>query len=174
VATANNSIVRRAVAADLPRIIEIARQSTGAAQWNPDEYERMLQAGTPLSARVLLVIEDEDGAARTIHGFLAGQEVSGEWEIENLAIGKPTRRRGLGLHLLHEFLQLVRSRNGKEIYLEVRESNLPARALYAKCTFIEAGRRKSYYQNPEEDALILRFSFSQETVNLIEPGRGVC
>jgi ribosomal-protein-alanine N-acetyltransferase len=157
-----NSIVRGAVAADLPRIIEISRQSTGAAQWNPAEYERMLQAGTPLSARVLLVIEEDDGAARTIHGFLAGQEVSDEWEIENLAIWKSARRRGLGLHLLYEFLQLVNNRMGKEIYLEVRESNVAARALYAKCTFIEAGKRKSYYRNPEEDALVLKFSFSQK------------
>src|SRR5258708_2751459 len=151
--TAKNTIVRVAVPQDLPRIIEIAQRAAGAAQWNAGEYERMLRVGSSRSARVVLVVE-EDGADRTIHGFLAAQEVSGEWEIENLAICESARRRGLGLRLMNEFLQLVHKRQGKEIFLEVRESNGAARAFYAKCTFVEAGRRKSYYHNPEEDDLI--------------------
>ena len=160
--TAKNTIIRAAIPGDLPRIIEIARQSADAAQWNADEYERMLSPGPSLSAYVVLVAE-EDGAACSIHGFLTAKEVAGEWEIENLAVREMARRRGLGLRLLHEFLQLVHRRQGKAIYLEVRESNEAARALYSKCTFVEAGRRKSYYRNPEEDALILKFSFSRKT-----------
>ena len=112
-----------------------------------------------LSDRVVLVIESNPGAR--VCGFLAAHEVLGEWEIENLAIGELDRRRGLGLLLLHEFLRLVRDRHGKEVFLEVRESNVAARALYSKCTFVEAARRRSYYQDPEEDALILKFSFLQ-------------
>jgi ribosomal-protein-alanine N-acetyltransferase len=156
--TAKNTTIRSAVPEDLPRILEIERQSSGAAQWKADEYERMLSRGPSLSAHVVLVAEEE-GAVRAIHGFLAAKEVAGEWEIENLAVRETARRRGVGLRLLHEFLQLVHRRKGKAIYLEVRESNEAARALYSKCTFVEAGRRKSYYRNPEEDALILKFSF---------------
>jgi len=160
--TAKNTIIRAAVSEDLPRIIEIARQSSGVAQWNTDEYERMLSPGISLLAHVVLVAEQE-GSGHAIHGFLAAKEVAGEWEIENLAVRETARRRGLGLRLLHEFLQLVHRRQGTAIYLEVRESNEAARALYSKCTFVEAGRRKSYYRDPEEDALILKFSFSRET-----------
>jgi ribosomal-protein-alanine N-acetyltransferase len=153
-----NTTIRRAAAEDLPRILEIAQQATSAAQWRPSEYERMLGESWSLSEDILLVIQDA-GANHTIHGFLAAREVSGEWEIENFAICESVRRHGLGLRLLHEFLRLVHDRQAKEVFLEVRESNLAARALYSKCTFVEAGRRKSYYHNPQEDALILRFSF---------------
>lgn len=156
--TAKNTVIRAAVSEDLPCILEIARQSAGAAQWNTDEYERMLSPNISLSAHVVLVAEEE-GPVRTIHGFLAAKEVAGEWEIENLAVRETARRRGFGLQLLREFLQLVHKRQGIAIYLEVRESNEAARALYSKCTFVEAGRRKSYYHNPQEDALILKFSF---------------
>jgi ribosomal-protein-alanine N-acetyltransferase len=155
---AKNMIVRVAVAEDLPRIMEIAQQSASAAHWSPGTYEKMLRTGSALSADILLVIQ-EKGADHTIYGFLAAHQVSGEWEIENLAIYESARRRGLGLLLLQEFLRIVKDRHGKEIFLEVRESNRAARWLYSKCTFVEAGRRKSYYHNPEEDALILKFSF---------------
>jgi ribosomal-protein-alanine N-acetyltransferase len=94
---------------------------------------------------------------------LAARQVAGsEWEIENVAVSGPARRRGLGSHLLGAFLDLVRSRGGIEVYLEVRESNRAARALYEKWAFQEAGRRKSYYRDPDEDALVLRFSFPQQ------------
>jgi ribosomal-protein-alanine N-acetyltransferase len=58
-----------------------------------------------------------------------------------------------------EFLNLVRDRGGRDIFLEVRASNDAAQRLYQKWAFVPAGVRKSYYQSPEEDALILRLSF---------------
>ena len=85
----------------------------------------------------------------------------GEWEIDNVAVVGAARRRGLGSRLLGEFMDLARIGGGKHIFLEVRASNLEARALYRKWAFLEAGLRKSYYENPVEDALILRFSFPQ-------------
>ena len=57
----------------------------------------------------------------------------------------------------------IRGNGAKVVYLEVRESNKAARALYEKWAFIEAGRRKSYYQEPLEDALVLKFYFSDES-----------
>ena len=154
-----NATVRLAAEGDLTSIMEIAQQSVSAAQWNVGEYKNMLLGGSSLSGDILLVIHGE-GADHKIYGFLAAHEVSGEWEIENLAICESARRRGLGLRLLKEFLRIAKDRDAKDIFLEVRESNVAARSLYSKCTFVEAGRRRSYYHNPEEDALILRFSFS--------------
>jgi [ribosomal protein S18]-alanine N-acetyltransferase len=60
--------------------------------------------------------------------------------------------------LLGAFLDLVREHGGKQVFLEVRESNHAARALYEKWAFVESGRRKMYYHDPPEDALVLRFS----------------
>jgi [ribosomal protein S18]-alanine N-acetyltransferase len=60
---------------------------------------------------------------------------------------------------MEEFMSVARNRGGKAIFLEVRGSNQAARRLYKKLAFAEAGRRKMYYDDPEEDALVLKFSF---------------
>ena len=144
--------IRKALPADLPRLIEIARHAVTAAQWSVAQYERMFSSG-----RLALVIE-ENGQ---VMAFIVGRGLAEEWEIENIAVSGPARRRGLGSHLLGEFLHHVQSNGGREVFLEVRESNRAARELYEKWAFIEAGRRKSYYQDPPEDALILKFYFPQ-------------
>ncbi len=150
--------VRPAQSQDVPGLMEIASQSVTAARWNEQAYAKLFAPEAP-PGLVGLVIE-EDGQAM---GFLVGRSVDGqgdhEWEIENVAVSGPARRRGLGSHLLGEFLRMVRDRGGREVFLEVRESNQAARKLYEKWAFVEAGRRKAYYQNPQEDALILKFSF---------------
>lgn len=148
--------VRPGLASDLTRLTEIARHSVTAAQWRREEYEKLFAAETAFP-RSLMVIEDND----QVEGFIVGRSADREWEIENVAVSGSARRRGLGSHLLGEFLRLVRERDGREIFLEVRESNQAARKLYGKWAFVEAGRRKAYYQNPQEDALILRFSFPE-------------
>jgi ribosomal-protein-alanine N-acetyltransferase len=146
--------VRPAVYEDVPRIVEIAGRSVTAAQWTRSDY---LQLFTPEQgqARTALVIEQDGG----VMGFIVGRKVDHEWEIENVAVTGPARRNGLGSHLLGEFLNVVRELGGRDVFLEVRESNASARALYEKWAFVESGRRKSYYAAPLEDALILRFSF---------------
>jgi len=53
-------------------------------------------------------------------------------------------------------LDVLSGRGARQIYLEVRESNAPARRLYAAHGFREVGRRKEYYRRPVEDAIVLR------------------
>jgi ribosomal-protein-alanine acetyltransferase len=153
--------VRAAEPNDISRIIEIATESATAARWNPKEYENLFAHGArdahgPKANRTALVIE-ENGM---VSGFIVAHQIGDEWEIENIAVAQRMQHRGLGTRLLTEFLELVRRQKGRQIFLEVRESNLAARALYRKSGFKETGRRKSYYENPPEDALILRFIFS--------------
>jgi ribosomal-protein-alanine N-acetyltransferase len=62
----------------------------------------------------------------------------------------------LGRALVEEAVDTLRARGVKQIYLEVRDSNAPARALYAGHGFKEVGRRKAYYRRPVEDAIVLR------------------
>lgn len=149
--------VRPARSEDVPRMMEIARLSATAALWEQEVYTSLFAAErTP--AYVVLVVEEQE----RVVGFLAGREVAGgEWEIENVAVNADARRRGLGSRLMGEFLDLVRGRGGAEVYLEMRESNRAARALYEKWAFNEAGRRKAYYQHPSEDAVVLKFSFPE-------------
>jgi [ribosomal protein S18]-alanine N-acetyltransferase len=144
--------VRAGTAGDLTRMMEIAEYSVTSAQWAQVEYEKLAK---PQSNREFLVVSEND----RVCGFIVGQEVMGEWEIENIAISGDARRRGLGSRLVGEFLDRALARGGTDIYLEVRESNHAARKLYEKWGFVEAGRRKSYYHSPPEDAMLLRFSF---------------
>ncbi len=160
--------VRPAIPSDQPRLVEIASHSATAAQWNQAEYLKLfsldapeaktqVEAGTQtqLQSRTALVVEQD----AIVVGFIVGRQVEDEWEIENIAVTGTARRRGLGSRLVGELLDLVRSRGGKSVFLEVRESNRAARSLYEKWAFIEVGRRKTYYQNPAEDALVLQFKF---------------
>jgi [ribosomal protein S18]-alanine N-acetyltransferase len=146
--------VRPASAADIPRLVEIAAHSVIAAQWNQDQYVQLF-APSKVQDRLALAIESNG----EVVGFIVGRLIQNECEIENVAVHGAARRRGLGSRLLGEFLDLIQSRGGREIWLEVRESNLAARALYEKWAFVEAGRRKHYYSEPDEDALILKFNF---------------
>ena len=163
--------VRPARPSDQQRLVEIAAHSATAAQWNQAEYLKLLtseesasqsEGGLPVidprseaQSRTALVVEQD----ANVVGFIVGQQLEDEWEIENIAVTGAARRRGLGSRLVGELLDVVRGRGGKSVLLEVRESNRAARSLYEKWGFLEAGRRKMYYQNPPEDALVLEFKF---------------
>ena len=91
-----------------------------------------------------------------IAGYVVALEAADEGEILNLAVAPAGRRRGLGRALVEAMLDALRSRGVGQVYLEVRESNATARALYASRGFKEVGRRKEYYRRPVEDAIVLR------------------
>ena len=88
-------------------------------------------------------------------GFIVAQNVGSEWEIENLVVDAGNRRRGLATHLLRQLLCMALNQGAKAIALEVRESNQAARHFYANFGFRESGRRKGYYREPEEAAVLL-------------------
>jgi len=136
---------------DIPALMALEKHAVTASHWSKEQYERLFSGNVP--TRVARVIE-EDGV---VDGFLVARAVGNEWEIENIAIAGPARRRGLGSRLLGEFLDLARERGAESVFLEVRESNRAARALYEKWAFVEAGRRSGYYREPEEDAAVYRF-----------------
>ena len=91
-----------------------------------------------------------------IVGYLIAREAGGTGEILNLAVDPPHRRAGIASALLDAGLVVLRRRGAEEIFLEVRESNLAAQALYLGAGFRPVGQRARYYRNPVEDALILR------------------
>lgn len=147
--------VRPATREDIPAILEIERATPTAAHWDEQEYLRALRPGG-LPERVLLSAEDG-----VVHGFVFAKVLGPEWEIENVVVHPDCRRRGLGSQLLADLILRARSRGASSVYLEVRESNHPARKLYSQLGFSEIGRRKSYYSDPEEDALLFRLDFPQ-------------
>lgn len=145
-----NLHIRSATAADIPAVMALEKHAATAAHWSIAQYQAAFPGEKP--SRISLVIEGESG----IQGFLIARAVESEWEIENLAVAGPAQRRGLGTRLVGEFLGMARSRGAQAVFLEVRESNLAARRLYQKWAFAESGRRKLYYREPDEDAIVFR------------------
>ena len=80
-------------------------------------------------------------------------------ELENIVVAGEWRRRGTGSRLLQKLISTLRERRLRQVQLEVRESNSIARALYRKFGFAERGRRKKYYTNPSEDAVLYALVF---------------
>jgi ribosomal-protein-alanine acetyltransferase len=146
--------IRRATLADIPALMALEKHAATAAHWSLQQYETAFSAEAP--SRVVLILEEEAG----VQAFIAGRALGEEWEIESIAVAGPARRRGLGTRLLGEFVDLARSQGAEAIFLEVRESNLAARRLYEKWAFVESGRRKCYYREPEEDGMVYRLGFA--------------
>ena len=146
--------IRSAASADLPAMMLLEKHAATAAHWTAQQYEALFRGHSP--ERRALIIEDESG----LQGFVIARVVDREWEIENIAVAGPARRRGLGTRLLGELLDQARGRGADAVFLEVRESNRAARALYEKWAFVESGRRPGYYKDPEEDALLYRLGFT--------------
>lgn len=145
--------IRPATAADIPDMMALEAHAVTAAHWRGEDYFRIFAAHSP--RRAALVIEED----AQVCGFLVALSTGAEWEIENIAVAGPARRRGLGTRMLGEFLDLARAEGASSVWLEVRESNAAARSLYEKWAFVESGRRPAYYSDPAEDAVIYRFTY---------------
>lgn len=99
-----------------------------------------------------LVAEEQE----TVIGYIGSQLVPPEADVMNLAVAPEKRRQGTAQQLLDALFSALKARGITSLALEVRKSNLAAQKLYEKNGFAQAGCRKSYYVNPQEDALILR------------------
>lgn len=99
-----------------------------------------------------LVIERNGHILGYIVFYFAGPEA----HIMNIAVNPDTRRQGLAGEMLSVVVALARERRIEECLLEVRESNAPARGLYEKFGFAAVGRRRGYYQESGEDALVMK------------------
>lgn len=108
--------------------------------------------GGLMSRNQLYLVIDDEG---TIAGYCGIMFVADEAEILNIAVDIPYRRQHLATELLN-FVFEIGDENGINLYsLEVRENNAPAIALYNSCGFVPVGRRKEYYSNPKEDAILM-------------------
>ena len=99
-----------------------------------------------------LVALEED----RVVGYVGSQSSIDEADIMNVAVHPDFRRQGIAEDLINRLVADLKERGIRALLLEVRVSNTPAITLYEKLGFSQVGRRKNYYHNPKEDALILR------------------
>lgn len=120
--------------------------------------EESLQSELWNDSAVIIVAEGEDGS---VLGYAGLQTVLDEGYITNVAVDNTYRRQGIADELIAAFVRFGQAKLAF-LTLEVRASNAPAIALYAKHGFVEVGRRKNYYDDPKEDALLMTLTFAHE------------
>ena len=101
-----------------------------------------------------LTLAAVDGVGRLL-GYVGLLAVVDEGYITNVAVRPDCRCQGVASSLLQALEARGRARNLTFLTLEVRQSNAPARALYEKLGYLQAGLRRNYYENPREDAVIM-------------------
>ena len=82
-----------------------------------------------------------------------------EYYMDNVAVFGHHRRKGVGSAIVEALAAEAKRRGGEFISLEVRPSNAQALRLYTRLGFAEEGRRRNFYSNPTEDALLLTRRF---------------
>ena len=157
--------IRPATTDDIPAMIELEQKCPTAAHWSQRQYQVALQTEeSGDSKRLVLVVEQEVEVGTASEGretpellaFLVAHNLGPEWELENIVVAPSARRKGLGARLVAKLLSHAREAASEHVFLEVRESNQPARILYEKSGFEEMDRRIGYYLNPPEDAILYR------------------
>lgn len=147
--------MRPAALDDVDQIVAIERASF-SDPWSPRSFRDLIGRPDVLFDVAVRPSATGDVAREAVVGFVIVYVVDSEGDLANIAIHASERGRGEGRRLLRHALAAVSARGVYFLYLEVRESNTAARALYESEGFVEVGRRSKYYVRPVEDALILR------------------
>lgn len=143
--------IRRMARAELDRVIEIAQSLNEAPHWPLAVYLTAVDENSA-PRRVSLVAEDPETG---VTGFAVACLVGPQAELETIAVAAESQRRGVARRLLTAMAVELKQTQIREVTLEVRASNHPARALYRSLGFVEIGRRPRYYVDPVEDAVLL-------------------
>jgi ribosomal-protein-alanine N-acetyltransferase len=136
--------------ADLDEVLAIERASF-TMPWSRGAFLYEIEQNQV--ARCYVIRETE-----RIVGYVCLWEVADELHITNIAVHPTDRRRGIGRTLLTSMLDDARQRALRLVVLEVRPSNTEARALYESFGFRVVGRRRGYYYDTGEDALVMEAS----------------
>ena len=142
-------IVRRAELSDIPAVAALER-----AEFPDGADEGMLARLWETDGGVILIAEE----GGNLLGYVWARFVLDEGDIGNVAVAPDSRRRGIGAALLKALFAESERRGAAVLQLEVRESNAPAIALYTGAGFVPVGKRKNFYSNPAENAVLMTIS----------------
>ena len=147
--TANHAAtlsIRPLRSGDAAAVQQLAASAPEASQWPEKSYEQLRASG-------MLGWVAETGG--TLTGFLVVRVIAPEAEILNVAVASGQRRQGIAAALLTEAENTLRKDHVLRVFLEVRESNHRAIALYRRQGFAETGKRPAYYRDPPESAVLM-------------------
>lgn len=145
--------IRKMRSADLPQVMLI-ELATFTMPWGESTFRGLLRRRDSE-----LLVADVKGE---IAGYAVFWAVLDQGELGNVAVDESYRGRGIGSKLIQAVLNSAADRGVREIFLEVRSSNVGAQDLYKSFGFSEVGRRKNYYLEPLEDALVMKKIINDE------------
>lgn len=145
----SNITVRKLKVDDIEQIMEIESVIFGEFHWTPQSFisEIENEFGNYFTA-----IDNETNQIVGYGGFWL---IFDEAHITTIAVNPNLRNKGIGEILLQKMIDAGYAKNAKWFTLEVRAGNIPAQNLYYKYGFKSIGLRKKYYQDNDEDALIM-------------------
>jgi len=132
--------------ADIPRILQLEEDLFGPEAWTAGMYREEL--ASPYRAYRGI---DDSGVLVAYGGIL----LAGEAQVLTVGVARTHQRRGLGGVLLRDLLAIAAG-GAREVFLEVRASDVVARHLYERHGFTAIGLRRNYYPRLGEDALVMR------------------
>lgn len=138
---------------DFARVIGIERALKDAPHWTRPAWRRILD---PEAFRRRVAVVAEEPGSGAVLGFAVAAVIPPEGELESIAVAPEWQRQGVARRLLGGLADELRRMEVWELFLETRSSNRAALGFYSAVGFAEAGLRKGYYANPEEDALLMR------------------
>lgn len=141
--------VKYATSGDIADIAKIEKECF-STPWSENAIRESMYAGT-----AFYIARVKDNVA----GYMGISKIAGEGYVTNIAVLPQHRRKGVGKKLL-EYVISDCEHQLEFISLEVRVSNDAAISLYNKFGFTQVGRRKRFYTNPQEDALIMTKNFN--------------
>ena len=141
-------IITKMTDAHVAQVAQLERLCFGSAAWSENSVRSELN--NPLA---FWLVAEEDGR---VAGYIGSQTVMDASDMMNVAVHPDFRKRGIATALILALVEELGKLESRCLTLEVRSSNENAIRLYRELAFQEVGRRKNYYHNPKEDALILR------------------
>jgi [ribosomal protein S18]-alanine N-acetyltransferase len=154
--------VRVAGATDLARVVEMERTIAEAPHWAEMEYAAIVSANRDVDGIdgivkcCLLVAEAGEGPLGFAVGKVVGSGEGSVAELESVVVEVAARRGGVGRALCGAVIAWCREQGAAVLELEVRAGSDGAIALYTGLGFIVVGRRREYYREPVEDAVVMR------------------
>lgn len=145
-----NILIRPMRQEDVPQVAELENKIF-SRPWSAESFEKALT----YPEQILLVAE---GTA--ILGYSILFAAADQADVSNIAVDPDHRGQKIGDALMKEMLNQAANRGVKEVFLEVRVSNAPAIGLYQKYGFERIGVRKGYYEDPKEDAHLMKMDIA--------------
>ena len=141
-------IIRAAEQMDIDAIVRV-ENACFSTPWSIDAIKHEICENK--LANFMIACDEENN----IVGYIGIWTLLDECQINKIAVIPEKRKIGIGKAILNHVLEFTRDIGVKNWYLEVRESNTAAQALYRSAGFSSVGTRKNYYINPVEDAVLM-------------------